>query len=119
MTPNPFAPSHNVANERSVFGEARLIRSTFLFRIIEFDSPLQFRMVYDGWWFRQKIEISGKIAWFQISWLTIQRRVEFRIPATIDPRQPAAAIEIDFGQGLRIRRFRVWVSEQIVYDEIS
>ncbi len=102
-----------------MFGSARLIRSSFLFRVIEFDLPLPFRMIYDGWWFRQKIEISGETAWFQISWLTIQRHIEFQIPSTVDPQQPSAAIEIDFGQGLKIRRFRVWVSQQNVYDEVN
>lgn len=83
------------------------------------DAPFPCRLVYDGWWFRQKIEVNGELAWFQISWLTIQRQVKFKIPARVDSRQPDAAIEIDFGRGLMIRRFRIWISGQIVYDEIN
>ncbi len=28
-------------------------------------------------------------------------------------------IEIEFGRGLMIRRFRLWVANELVYDEIS
>ena len=116
---NPFSPTSIVSNERGVFGSARLVRSWFLYRVIEIDSPLNIQLVYNGWWFRQKVEINGETSWFQISWLTIQRHVEFDIPSSVDPGQPSAAIEIEFGKALLIRRFRVWVSQQLVYDEIN
>jgi hypothetical protein len=119
MTTNPFSASNLIPDQRGVFGSARRIRSGFLYRVIEVDAPVRCRMVYDGWWFRQKIEISGNVAWFQISWLTIRRRVDFRIPEQVDPAEPQAAIEIHFGPGLTIRRFRLWIAEQIVYDEIN
>jgi hypothetical protein len=51
--------------------------------------------------------------------LTIRRRVDFRIPKQVDRSEPAAAIEIHFGPSLVIRRFRLWIADQIVYDEIN
>ncbi len=116
---NPFAASAIVPSERGVFGDARLIRSGFLFRVIELRSPVAMRMVYSGWWFRQKIEINGELVWFRISWLTILRRAEFPLPATVDTNQSPAQMEIGFGRGLMIRRFRLWIDGQIVYDEIN
>jgi hypothetical protein len=118
MSSNPFSATL-VTNQRGVFGGARRLRSGFLFRVIELESPFPCRLVYDGWWFRQKIEVNDQLAWFQISWLTIRRRVEFAIPASVDATQPPARIEIEFGRGLSIRRFRVWIDGQIAYDEVN
>lgn len=115
---NPFASSI-VSDQRGVFGDSRRIRAGFLYRVIQIDAPVSCQLVYDGWWFRQKIEIDGQRAWFQISWLTIRRHIEFTIPASVDPRQPAAVIEIEFGRSLGIRRFRVWIDGQIAYDEVN
>ena len=119
MTSNPFTPSTIPTEERGVFGDSRRLRSGFLYRVIEVDRPLRCRVVYDGWWFRQKIEVDGEITWFQISWLTIRRHIEFKIPAFIDPNRPDARIEIDFGRSLMIRRFRLWIGGEIAYDEIN
>ena len=119
MTTNPFSASNPIPDQRGVFGSARRIRAGFLYRVIEVDAPLRCQVVYDGWWFRQKIEINGNVAWFQISWLTIRRRVDFGIPKQVDRSGRRAAIEIHFGPSLMIRRFRLWIAEQIVYDEIN
>ena len=119
MTTNPFSVPTIIPDQRGVFGSARRIRSGFLYRVIEIDAPLRCRVVYDGWWFRQKIEINGHTAWFQISWLTIRRRVDFRIPPQVEPSEPRATMEISFGPSLMIRRFRLWIADQIVYDEIN
>jgi hypothetical protein len=117
---NPFAVSSEVAGQRGVFGDhARLRRSAFLFRVIDFERPFAGTLVYSGWWFRQKVEIAGEVVWFRISWLTIERRAEFRIPVGVDPSRPKGRLEIDFTRGLRIRRFRVWIEGQIAYDEIN
>ncbi len=116
---NPFSASSLETDERGVFGDARRIRAGFLFRVIQIDAPVICRIVYDGWWFRQKIEVDGELVWRQISWLTIRRHVKFKLPAKLDQSQPEAAIEIDFGRSLTIRRFRVWIGGQIVYDEIN
>ena len=90
-----------------------------MYRVIEFDAPIACQMVYDGWWFRQKIEINGHVAWVRISWLTIHRKVEFRVPKSVDASEPEGRIEIEFGRGLGIRRFRVWLAGELAYDEIS
>lgn len=90
-----------------------------MYRVVDIEQPLEFRLVYDGWWFRQKISINGYPAWSQISWLTIRRNVQFTIPSAIDPSEPPARIEINFGTGLMIRRFRIWIGDQIAYDEIN
>jgi hypothetical protein len=116
---NPFAVTNLPPSERGVFGDARRIRSSFLYRVIELGSPSYCRIVYDGWWFRQKVEIDGVLAWWRISWLTIQRRVEFRVPAEVNAKQPHGRIEIEFGRGLMIRRFRCWIDDSLVYDEIN
>lgn len=119
MTTNPFAAPNPTPGQRGVYGNARAVRSGFLYRVIEVDAPLRCKVVYDGWWFRQKIEINGYRAWFQISWLTIRRRIDFRVPAQVDRSEPQGAIEIHFGPSLMIRRFRLWIGGQIVYDEIN
>jgi hypothetical protein len=81
--------------------------------------PIEVEFVYSGWWFRQVIEIGGTRVWSQISWLSIERHVEFRLPDSIDPDRSPGRIEIDFSRGLRIRRFRIWIADQLVYDEVS
>lgn len=116
---NPFAPPSSVTLERGVFGGARQKRSGFLYRVIDIDSPVQTQLVYSGWWFRQKLELDGLLVWFRISWLTITRQADFRLPASIDPDQSPGKLEIEFGRGLAIRRFRVWIQDQLIYDEIN
>ena len=117
---NPFAVTTNEINERGVFGDhARRIRSGFLYRVIELERPYRCRLTYNGWWFRQQIKFDQHIAWRRISWLTIRPRAEFRVPAQVDPAQPLAVIEIGFSRGLMMRRFRVWIDGQIIYDEVN
>ena len=117
---NPFAVTTGDIDERGVFGDfARRIRGGFLYRVIELDRPYRCQFTYNGWWFRQQIKFDNHVAWQQISWLTIRPRAEFRVPAAIDPRQPSAAIEIGFTRGLMIRRFRIWIDDQLVYDEVN
>ena len=82
-------------------------------------SPVAARMGYSGWWFRQKIELQGEVVWFRISWLTILRRAEFRLPSSIDRNQSPVEIEITFGRMLQIRRFRLWISHELAYDEVN
>jgi len=117
---NPFEVTSREINEKGVFGDhARLRRSGFLFRVIDLQAPYPCRLTYDGWWFRQQVCFDQHLAWRQISWLTIRSRAEFRVPPAIDPAQPMAAIEIGFNRGLMIRRFRVWIAGEIVYDEVN
>jgi hypothetical protein len=116
---NPYAVTA-VTDEPGVFGDrARRLRAGFLYREIELQTPFAARFVYDGWWFRQKIQFDGITAWFRISWLTILRTAEFRIPAALDANQPSGRVEIDFTRGLSIRRFRIWIDDKLLYDEIN
>lgn len=117
---NPFAVSTELTDQRGIFGDhVRRLRSAFLFRVIEFQRPFSGVFVYSGWWFRQKIEINGEVVWFRISWLTIFRRAEFTIPEATLPGQSEGQVEIEFTRALQIRRFRIWVGGEIVYDEIN
>ena len=108
MPTNPFSIPTELPDERGVFGDARLIRKGFLFRVIEFETPIPTRLVYDGWWFRQTIKINGDLAWSQISWLTIERNAEFDIQRPGSADLLPCAIEIDFARALVIKRFRIW-----------
>jgi len=116
---NPFAAPQSTSNERGVFGNARRIRSGFLFRVIEFESSPIEHLVYDGWWFRQKVKIDGVRLWQIVSWLTIRRQIEISLPASGSRNSATLRIEIDFGRSLLIRRFRVWIDENLLYDEIN
>ena len=118
---NPFATTSDgdFAERAVLLNGTKLIRSAFLYREIQFLSPFQGTLVYSGWWFRQVVQVQEQRVWFRISWWTFSRRIEFRIPVTICSTNPVTAIEIDFGRGLQIRRFRVWVAGQLAYDEIN
>jgi hypothetical protein len=119
MTTNPYAVT-SIPDERGVYSDhARLLRRGFLYRQIELQHPVATTFVYDGWWFRQRISFDGITAWLRISWLTILRRAEFQIPAEIDPHQSRGRVEIGFSRGLSIRRFRVWIDDALVYDEVN
>jgi hypothetical protein len=118
MPTNPFSVPHELPEERGVYGDARLIRKGFLFRVIEIENPIHIRFVYDGWWFRQTIKINGHMAWSQISWLTIERKADFDLPPEISTIRLPCKMEIDFAKALLIRRFRLWVDHRLVYDEI-
>ncbi|GAA4461552.1 hypothetical protein [Novipirellula rosea] len=134
---NPFEPPIELPSEKGVFGDhATLITRRFLYRVIRYQRPFTGRLVYSGWWFRQKIEINGVVVWWKVSWLNISPDVSFTIPAEAFanqqvgddaspendsvPSQPIQGrIEIQFTRGLRIRRFRVWFDQQLAYDEIA
>jgi hypothetical protein len=117
---NPFAASKILVDEKGVFADhATLVRGSFLYRVIDFELPFRGRFVYNGWWFRQLVQIDDYRTWMKISWLQIHRRIEFVLPAEIDPQCRKCLIEIHFGTGLRIRRFQVTVGGIVVYDEIS
>lgn len=119
MSTNPFSVPSQIPEERGVFGNARRVRGGFLYRVIEFETPFACQLVYDGWWFRQKVNLNGRRAWSQISWLNIEREAQFSVPADISAANPNARIEIEFGRTLFIRRFRLWIDEMLIYDEIN
>ena len=116
---NPFAVTDVAPLETGIFGRSKRVRSNFLHRVIDVGEPHSFRLKYDGWWFSQKIEIDGTLVSRRISWLTVQRKVEFPVPPKVDSSEPKGRIEIDFTRGLMIRRFRVWIADELVYDEIN
>jgi len=116
---NPFEASKILADEKGVFADgAKLWRRTLLFRVIDFKIPFHGRLVYDGWWFWQRVTIDGIRVWSKISWLRIEPKVEFRLPEEFDPQKSVCRIDINFGLGLSIRRFQVTVGGVIAYDEI-
>jgi len=119
MPDNPFSPPSTLSHQKAVCGDARLLQSGFLYRVIEFEQPLGFRLEYSGWWFWQRVRINGNRVWFRISWLRIWSQLEFDLPAEVDSSQPEVKIEISFRPGLIIQRFRIWVAQQIVFDQVS
>ena len=119
MPTNPFSIPNELPNERGVFGDARLIKKGFLYRVIELEKPVAIRFVYDGWWFRQTIKLNDRMAWSQISWLTIERNAEFELPQEVSADHSSCKMEINFSKALFIKRFRIWINEELVYDEIS
>tara|TARA_B110000495_G_C23014527_1_gene600588 strand:+ start:27 stop:386 length:360 start_codon:yes stop_codon:yes gene_type:complete len=119
MTPNPFSSPTQIPTERGVFGDARLIKKGFLYRVVEFETPFRCQLIYNGWWFRQTITLNGHLAWSQISWLTIERNADFDVPEQASTHSSPGKIEIEFGRTLMIRRFRIWIDNRIVYDEVT
>lgn len=116
---NPFDASKILVDEKGVFADgATLKRRSLLFRVIDFEIPFHGRLVYDGWWFWQRVTLDGVRVWSKISWLRIEPRFEFRLPVELDPQQSVCRIDIIFGFGLSIRRFQVTVGGIIAYDEI-
>lgn len=146
--PNPYSATTNLTSRDGIFADsAILVRSSFLYRIIRLlrpelgqdkDSSRQADeglvdettasetdlIIYSGWWFWQRVTFNGHRVWSKVSWVALNREIEFRIPAgfsrsSIDQnRERVGKIEIDFGPGLRIRRFRLWMDDVIVLDEI-
>jgi hypothetical protein len=124
MQNNPFLPSAEIETEKGVTGDARLVRSSFLFRIIELDSPfpksqIPIRLRYSGWWFVQRVDVNGIRAWTKISWLDLSRQIQFDLPAEVDSQCRPVNIEINFRPGLMIRRFRIWVDGQLQFDQVA
>lgn len=124
---NPFSVCAHSPLYRGSFAEhGVLLRRGFLYRVIDIQEPFVGELTYNGWWFRQTVEINGQSQWFQISWLKIHSQLEFTLPAWIevDPAWGEAenrrmSIEIGFSRGLTIRRFRIWLAGRILYDEIN
>lgn len=116
---NPYSVTAKAQIETGVFGDhAKRTRGGFLYRKILVSHPVDAEILYSGWWFRQKIQFNGHVVWWQVSWLWIKKSAVFRLPAEVDPEQRMGRLEIDFGRGLRIRRFRLWIGEELIYDEI-
>lgn len=116
---NPFAPCPILVEERGVFADGAVLRRAyFVHREIEFQTPLVGLLVYDGWWFRQAVSFNGQRLWSRITWVRFHDRIEFQLPAELDPSRPMVRIDIRFGRGLGIRRFQVTVDGIAVYDEI-
>ncbi|MEL6107133.1 MAG: hypothetical protein AAFU85_13910 [Planctomycetota bacterium] len=117
---NPFAVIPTTPIEGGVHGDhCRRVAGSFLYRVIEVAHPLEFEFVYSAWWFRQTIDIGSRRVWHRISWLWIHNKAKFSLPAQIDPRERSGEMKIDFSRGLRIRRFRIWIEEELIYDEVS
>lgn len=116
---NPYSVQSRAPLQEGFFGDfATRKEGAFLYRVIEVEHPVKAELVYSGWWFRQTIDVAGIRVWGKISWLSIHPKAEFELPVEVDPERRRGRIEIDFRRGLRIRRFRVWIAEQLVYDEV-
>lgn len=124
---NPFSVSSHSPLYRGAFAEhAVLLRRSFLYRTIDIHEPFVGQLTYNGWWFRQTVEINGQSQWFRISWLKIHSQLEFTLPEWIevdpawgDAENRRISVEIGFSRGLTIRRFRIWLAGRILYDEIA
>ena len=115
---NPYFTPPNVDLPHSIFAEdARLTGTSFLFRKIEFQQPFQGTLVYSGWWFWQRIHVCEQRVWARVSWATIDRQIEFKMPDETGFEH--GRIEIDFSRGLMIRRFRVWMDDALVFEHIK
>ena len=131
--PNPYSAATNLTQQTGIFTDsAQLVRSAFLYRMIRLDDlPIHAvnhvagnhaagcLIIYSGWWFWQRVKVDSRIVWSQVSWISLSRTIQFTIPPTREgdsPRQ--GGIEIDFAPGLRIKRFRLSVDGQVVFDEI-
>jgi len=115
---NPYDAPRTVTEPVGVFADgATRITGTLLYRVIDFRDPFVGLLVYDGWWFWQRVTMNGQRVWSKISWLRIEPVVEFTLPESIDATRRVCRIEIQFGPGLMIRRFQVTVAGMIAYDE--
>ena len=116
---NPFAPTTILPDERGVFADGATRRQAgFVYRVIEFTDPFVGELIYDGWWFRQRVSINGQTLWWRISWVHFYKQIDCCLPPEIDAAQRPVRIEIHFGRGLSIHRFQVRVAGMIVYDEV-
>ena len=117
---NPYSVTADAPLEKGYFGDhSRRKDGAFLYRVVEIRHPIATEFVYSGWWFRQTIDIAGERVWGQISWLDLKKEAEFRLPESIDPSRRPGRMEIDFTRGLRIRRFRIWIADELIYDEVA
>lgn len=117
---NPYSVSSAEPLEEGWFADRATRRQGgFLFRKLDISHPFAANVLYSGWWFRQKIEFNGHVVWWRISWLWIKKSATFRLPAEVDTERRDGKIEIDFSRGLRIRRFRLWIDEEVIYDEVA
>ncbi|WP_149752697.1 hypothetical protein [Rubripirellula obstinata] len=86
-------------------------------------------LTYSGWWFVQRVHVNDLLVWWTISWRSIWPLIEIDLTKKLAQRDETGKrqtglpkeikIELDFTPGLRIRRFRVWLDQEIRYDEIS
>ena len=126
--PNPYSATTNLTDHTGIFTDsAQLIRSAFLYRMIRLDDlPIRGAtgadgcvVTYSGWWFWQRVKVDAQIVWSQVSWVSLSRTIEFKFPPSREGDSTLqGGIEIDFAPGLRIKRFRLSVDGQVVFDEI-
>ncbi|TWU04855.1 hypothetical protein [Stieleria varia] len=117
---NPYAPSASTEPQQGVFADhAERLHGGLLHREIQFTKPFAGNLVYDGKWFTQTIRIDGRLLWWRVSWKSIHPIAEFQIPPPIIAGGAQGRIEIDFSRALLIMRFRIWINDQLVYDELN
>jgi hypothetical protein len=117
---NPYLPPVPLAQSQQPYQvPARLLRGGFLFRDIQFHYPFEFRFRYSGWNFIQRIRIDGQIVWRKISWIVIHRQAEFFVPESLDPAGLPYRMVIEFGFGLRMRRFQLLRGNAIIWEDLG
>lgn len=117
-----FNLSENAPHSTAAFSLGRAVASDELRENL---APCHvFTLTYSGWWFVQRVHADRVLVWWAISWLRIRPSIKIQLlPKTLGepklgfPRD--IKLEIDFSKGLKIRRFRVWLDQEIRYDEIS
>ncbi len=117
-TPNPYRSPSPVQHQGVVYGDyAKRRRGGFLFREIELTGRFDGVLRYTGWWFVQRVFLNDRRLWWKISWLTLQRRVDFRLPDATG-QAVDATLQMDFDARLRFRRFQLIADDVSIYDEI-
>ena len=113
---NPYAATSRVDLTPESYAGAHRRRSSFLYRWIEVDDPIPLSILFSGWWFIQRLRVNGRLLWWKISWLRIERRITAHLPADIDPQTRPLQIEITFAPALQITRYQIHLANQTLYD---
>ena len=118
MTTNPYHPPDEVLElQRNATDVAKLVRGGFLYRKISISEPFECLLIYNGWNFLQRIFLDDVLVWKRISWIVIHRHAEFAIPNELYPPGGRGELQIEFGRGLRVRRFCIHLAGRLVYEE--
>ncbi len=115
---NPYQPPGVVEARDSIDNRGgTLLRGGFLYREIDFHTPVKMQFYYSGWNFVQRIRVNQETVWSRISWITIHRQAEFMLPESVDPLGRTCEMQITFVRGLRMRRFLLRLEGQVIWDD--
>ncbi len=115
--PNPYRSPAPVQRQGRLYGEAARRRAGgFLYREIELTGRVEGVLRYNGWWFVQRIHLDEQLLWRKISWLRIERFVEFTLPS-VSGEELAASLHMEFDSRLRFRGFHLLADGYTLYEE--